>query len=70
MEPKPNNLGEYFREQMDKLDVQLPASSWDAIEPHLPKKEKKRRLIIWFWLGGLLFIIGTVVDYKEEEFER
>ncbi|MEN9335504.1 MAG: hypothetical protein RLZZ500_491 [Bacteroidota bacterium] len=59
MEPKPNNLGEYIRAQMDHLDVQLPASSWDAIEPHLPKKEKKRRFIIWFWLGGLLFIFGT-----------
>jgi hypothetical protein len=58
MEHKPQNIGEFFNTQLSAMDFSMPDDSWQAIEPYLPKKEKKRRFIIWFWLGGLLFIVG------------
>lgn len=58
MEHKPQNIGEFFNAQLNNMDFSMPEDSWQAIEPHLPKKEKKRRFIIWFWLGGLLIIVG------------
>lgn len=58
MEHKPQNIGEFFNAQLSDMDFSMSEDSWQAIEPHLPKKEKKRRFLIWFWLGGLLFIVG------------
>lgn len=58
MEHKPQNIGEFFNTQLSAMDFSMPDDSWQAIEPYLPKKEKKRRFIFWFWLGGLLFIVG------------
>jgi hypothetical protein len=58
MEHKPQYIGEFFNAQLSDMYFPMPEDSWQAIEPHLPKKEKKRRFIIWFWLGGLLIIVG------------
>lgn len=43
------------------LDLEPSEQVWDVIQANLPKKKKRRVLIIWFW-AGLLLIAGIFVS--------
>ena len=43
------------------LDLEPSEQVWDVIQANLPKKKKRRFLILWFW-AGLLLIAGIFVS--------
>ena len=52
-EQKTKNLFEQYRPETDNDQI------WNNIEPHL-KKKKKRRFIIWFFVGAGLGLLGLL----------
>lgn len=45
------------------LDLEPSEQVWDVIQANLPKKKKRRFLILWFWAG--LFLIGGIFVSKQ-----
>lgn len=55
------NIENLFREKLDAFEANPPQEVWDAIEFDLKNKEKKRRIIPFWWkLSGVasLFVVG------------
>ncbi|HLP65666.1 hypothetical protein [Flavobacterium sp.] len=60
MESK-KDIGKFFRENLDQLDVAPSAMVWDGIEEELKEKKKKRPFFIWFFIAA--FIGGSLCTY-------
>ena len=54
-----SNLGENINDKLRNYEVEVDQDAlWSALEPHVPKPEKKRRLLIIWFLGlGSLFLL-------------
>lgn len=52
-EHKAKNLFEHYQPESENDQI------WNHIEPHL-KKKKKRRFIIWFFVGAGLGLLGLL----------
>lgn len=65
MESK-KDIGKFFRENLDQLDVAPSAMVWDGIEKELKEKKKKRRFLIWFFIAA--FIGGSISTYTALHF--
>lgn len=66
MESK-KDIGKFFRENLDQLDVAPSAMIWDGIEKELKEKKKKRPFFIWFFIAA--FIGGSLCTYTILHFE-
>lgn len=59
-----NRMDEFFKKQLTDFNTSddnwnIPSEElWNAAKPHFPKKDKKRKFLIWFLSIGLL-VIGT-----------
>lgn len=60
MESK-KDIGKFFRENLDQLNVAPSAMAWEGIEKDLKEKKKKRRFLIWFFI--VAFVGGSISTY-------
>lgn len=46
-----NEIGKFFKENLNQLDFTPSELVWDKIETDLKKKNKKRRFFFWWFLA-------------------
>ena len=66
-----SNLGDNINDKLRNYEVEVDQDAlWSALEPHVPKPEKKRRLlIIWFFGIGLFVSTLSVLLLGDKNFE-
>lgn len=57
LDDKIKNAFEQKEIQIDRLDL------WQGIEKELPEEKKDRKFFIWFLFGGLIIIIGLLLNH-------
>lgn len=66
MESK-KDIGKFFRENLDQLDVAPSVKVWDGIEKDLKEKKKRRPFFIWFFIAA--FVGGAISTYTALRFD-
>lgn len=66
MESK-KDIGKFFKENLDQLDVAPSAKVWDGIEKDLKEKKKRRPFFIWFFIAA--FVGGAISTYTALRFD-
>lgn len=67
MESK-KDIGKFFRENLDQLDIAPSAMIWDGIEKDLKEKKKRRPFFIWFFIAA--FVGGAISTYTALHFDQ
>lgn len=65
MESK-KDIGKFFKENLDQLDVAPSVMVWDGIEKELTEKKKKIRFLFWFFIAA--FLGGSIFTYTALHF--
>jgi hypothetical protein len=55
-----------FSNWLDDHKENLPKDFWESVEPHIPVYRKKRRIIIFFWLGLAVMLVGILTYFVGE----
>lgn len=64
-----DNIDKFFQKRLRddvpaNADWNMPSDDlWDQAKVHFPKEKNKRRIIPWFWVGGISFIAIALIAY-------
>jgi|GEM_PF-5468626 len=61
MSNRVNHSDDLFRQRMEDFREMPPDQVWAGVADALAQRKKKRRLIIWFWSGGLGFAASVIM---------
>ena len=54
-----DGLEVFFNKTLYESSMQPSAKSWENIEQRLNQEEKRKKRFLWFFLSGLILILGT-----------